>query len=252
MELLDVSVDDVAENTWNPNKMDEVHFNALVESMRAHPELLKADRLITRTKGTKHELLGGAHRFRAAKVNGFKKVPIGDLGNIDDAEAKLISLILNNHGEEDFDKKLDIIYSMKSSISVTDVANQIGEDAINLKTLVDGMASGVEEIADLFSEIESSEEDVPDFVAAMIRAPPATPIFGAPSTPYKQPDDVGAVGDEFNLYMPETVKNPHNIPSAIKLPITDNIKKAIEKGLADGENNFYVIINKACKLYIGD
>jgi hypothetical protein len=251
MELLNVSVGDVVENSWNPNKMDEVHFNALVESMRTHPELLEADRLITRTKGNKYELLGGAHRFRASKVNGFKKVPIGNLGVIDDAEAQLISLILNNHGEEDFDKKLDIIYSMKSSISVADVANHIGEDAINLKTLVDGMASGVEEIADLFSETDAPEEPVPDFIATMVRAPPNAPIFEAPHTTHQPRDPVDDISGEFNLYMPETVRNKHEIPSSIKLPITDNIKKAIEKGFSEGENNFYNILNNACKLYIG-
>lgn len=247
MELLNASVDDVVENSWNPNKMDDVHFNALVESMRVHPELLEADRLITRTKGNKYELLGGAHRYRASKVNGFKNVPIGNLGVIDDAEAKLISLILNNHGEEDFDKKLDIIYSMKSSINVADVANQIGEDAINLKTLIDGMASGVEEIADLFLETDAPEEPIPDFIASMVRTPPNAPIFETPKTAR---DPVDAVGGDFNLYMPETTNNKHDIPSSIKLPITDNIKKAIEKGFSEGENNFYNIINNACKLYI--
>lgn len=248
MELLDVSVDDIVENSWNPNKMDDVHFNALVESMRAHPELLKADRLITRTTGNKHELLGGAHRFRAAKVNAFKSVPIGDLGVIDDAEAKLISLILNNHGEEDFDKKLDIIYSMKSSINVVDVANQIGENAINLKTLIDGMATGVEEIADLFSETEAPEEPVPDFIADMIRAPPNTPIFEDTPSPHTP---TNTIGDDFNMYLPENIKNPHDLPSMVKLQISDNIKKAIEKGFAEGESNVYNILNTACKLYIG-
>ena len=221
MELFDCPIDQLRENPWNPNRMDDLHFNALVESIQSHPELLQADRLIVRKKGKNYEILSGAHRFRAAKKAGFDEIPIGNLGDIDDADAKLISLILNNHGEEDFDKKLEVIYSIKSYMDVGDIARKIGEDAVNLTTLIDGMSSGVEEIADLFDKTEDNITDLPSEF-------------------------------DFDLSMPETINNPHDIPTVIQLPTKAYIIKAIEKGFAEGKETIYSIINDACRLYVGE
>ncbi|MGP8322428.1 MAG: ParB/RepB/Spo0J family partition protein [Methanosarcinaceae archaeon] len=230
MELSDVSVNKIVENHWNPNHMEPIKFDALVESIRSHPELLQADRLIVRNKGKKVEILGGAHRFRAVKKIGIDTVPIGNLGDIDDAEAKLISLMLNNHGEDDFDKKLEVVYSIRKQIDVGDIAKKIGEDSINLTTLIDNMVSGVDEIADMFDKtddplnkpiLDVDTFDIPEFVL--------------PGESSEKP-----------------IANQNSIPTMIQLPTKAYIGKAIQKGIDNGKDTIYSIINDACRLYVGE
>lgn len=217
MELFDIPIEQVIENTWNANVMDTIRFNALVESMRLHPELLEASRHIVRRKGDKYEILGGVHRFRAAKENGFKEIPVGNLGEIDDAEARLISLMLNNRGEEDFDKKIDVIRSLEGEFTISDIANQIGESTSLLSSLTEGMQHTKETIyeeivspitndVDSIVEIESMIDDLPE--------PPAT----------------------------------IELPKEITLPVQGYVKKALAD--STGENMNYKIINDACKRYV--
>lgn len=216
MELFDIPVEQVVENPWNANIMGAVRFNALVESMRLHPELLEASRHIVRKKGNKYEILGGVHRFRAAKENGFKEIPVGNLGEIGDAEARLISLMLNNRGEEDFDKKLDVIRSFEGEFTLTDVATQIGESEKRLSSLVDGMQHTKETIyEDIVSQ--SVGDNVVSPVEHMINDLPDPPA-------------------------------PIEIPHEITIPIQGHIAKALAN--STGESMSYKIINEACKRYV--
>lgn len=216
MELFDVPVDQVVENPWNANVMDDKRFHALVESMRLHPELLEASRHIVRKKGGKYEVLGGVHRFRAAKENGFKEIPVGNLGEINDAEARLISLMLNNRGEEDFDKKLDVIRSLEGEFTISDIANQIGESENLLSSLVGGMQHTKETI---YEEIVSQAptDAVVSQVENMISILPDPPA-------------------------------PIELPKEITVPVQGYIQKALAD--STGESMTYKIVNEACKQYV--
>jgi hypothetical protein len=216
MELFDIPVEQVVENPWNANVMNDVRFRALVESMRLHPELLEASRHIVRKKGDKYEVLGGVHRFRAAKENGFKEIPVGSLGEISDAEARLISLMLNNRGEEDFDKKLDVIRSLKGEFTVSDIANQIGESETLLSSLVGGMQHTKETIYDEIVS-QTSTTDVISPVENMINVLPDPPT-------------------------------PIELPKEITVPVQGYIQKALAD--STGESMSYKIVNEACKTYV--
>jgi hypothetical protein len=241
MELLDCPIDDLVENDWNPNKMPQIRFDALVESMRVHPELIEADRLVVRTKGKKWEILGGAHRFRAARMNGFKKVPVGDLGVINDAEAKLISLILNNHGEADFDKKLDVIHSIKAQISLNDIANRIGENYNTLNTLITDMELKTDGLQKVMSDISSDDEPSPDSALAAILGNPAGQTT-QPETPYEQD-------------IPNANANPQttgqlNVPEDMILHVSGSIHDAIVLGDSLGHTSIESTISMACEQFV--
>jgi ParB-like chromosome segregation protein Spo0J len=216
MELFDIPVEQVVENPWNANLMDSIRFDALVESMRLHPELLEASRHIVRKKGGKYEILGGVHRFRAAIANGFNEIPVGSLGEIDDAEARLISLMLNNRGEEDFDKKLDVVRSLVGEFTVESIAKQIGESENLLSSLVEG--------------IQHTKDTIYDEMAAN---PPTA--------------DVTSPVQDMIDDMPEPPA-PIVLPKEITVPIRGNIARALVDSTR--ETMAFKIINDACKMFV--
>ena len=216
MELFSCPVEQIVENPWNANTMSTARFKALVESMRLHPELLEASRHIVRRKGDKYEILGGVHRFRAAKENGFKEILVGNLGEVSDAEARLISLMLNNRGEENFDEKIDVIRSLKGEFTIGDIANQIGESENLLSTMIDGMQHTTESI---YEEIA---------------APPPTM-----DTSQTVEDMINELPDP-----PAAIE----LPKEITIPVQGYVQKALEG--STGESMSYRIINDACKRYV--
>lgn len=216
MELFDIPVEQVVENPWNANLMDSIRFDALVESMRLHPELLEASRHIVRKKGDKYEILGGVHRFRAAIANGLKEIPVGSLGEIDDAEARLISLMLNNRGEEDFDKKLDVVRSLTGEFTVESIAAQIGESKNLLTSLVEGIQHTKDTIYDEM-KAKQQTEDVASPVQDMIDDMPEPPA-------------------------------PIVLPKEITVPITGNIAIALVDSTSEAMS--FKIINDACKMFL--
>jgi ParB-like chromosome segregation protein Spo0J len=148
MKLFNAKLADMRENPWNSNRMDEEHFEGLVQSISDYPDLLKAERVVVRELDDDLlEILGGAHRFRAAKLLKFDEMPVGSLGIVSDDKAKLISLILNNRGTESYDRKMDVIYSIKAVYNVSDIARKIGMDAVRLNGVIDSMSVGVDAMA---------------------------------------------------------------------------------------------------------
>jgi ParB-like chromosome segregation protein Spo0J len=137
MELLTASIDQLEKNPWNPNAQTPLQFNALKESLRRFPKVLEGQRIIVwkpKPDEDKYQILNGEHRWRACRDlieegrTEFAVIPIGLVTDIDEATAKLISLALANVGEEDYEKKVKVIVSIKDEISLTDIANTIGAD----------------------------------------------------------------------------------------------------------------------------
>lgn len=71
-DLLDLSVDEIQPNAWNPNEMDEESFNRLADEIESVGFINPIQ--VVPTDG-KYVILGGEHRWRAAKSLGFETVP---------------------------------------------------------------------------------------------------------------------------------------------------------------------------------
>lgn len=238
MELFDCPTDDLVENDWNPNDMTKLRFDALIESMHKHPELIQADRLVVRAKGAKFEILGGAHRFRAAKINGFEKIPVGNLGTIDDAKAKLISLILNNHGEEDFDKKLSIIHSIKSQVSLNKIANEIGENYSSLNILLTDMELKTDGLQGVITGIESDPPHTTDTVLADILGGPRKERIDLPDA-----SDRATVEKNTNI-------NQMDVPDDVILHVSGPVRDAVLLGGSLGHTSIESTIDIACTQFV--
>jgi ParB-like chromosome segregation protein Spo0J len=101
-------VDDIRPNTWNPNKMGEFEYGKLIESIDRYGF---ADPLTVRQVEGGYQLVDGEHRLRAAKDAGLDRVPIINLGDISEDEAKALGIILNelkgHHDPKDLGALLD-------------------------------------------------------------------------------------------------------------------------------------------------
>lgn len=95
-----VDIDSLIPNPWNTNHVSPDNEAKIEASLK---RLGWAKPIIVRSlaDGTL-EILGGEHRWRAAKRLGYKQVPIFNLGTVDDAKAKEIGLVDNaRYGDDD-------------------------------------------------------------------------------------------------------------------------------------------------------
>ncbi|MFN4337340.1 MAG: ParB/RepB/Spo0J family partition protein, partial [Candidatus Nitrosocaldus sp.] len=92
-----ISIDLLHEDKNNPNAMDEYEFNALVREISLHGIIQP---IITRLcrcdliDGEHRCIVGGEHRWRAARQLMMKEVPCIDI-SIDDLQAKILMVNLN-------------------------------------------------------------------------------------------------------------------------------------------------------------
>lgn len=71
-ETLLIPLDEIVPNEWNPNTMNDVTFNRLVQEMQ-EVGFLDPIQVVQRTDG-KYRILGGEHRYHGAKVLGWTKI----------------------------------------------------------------------------------------------------------------------------------------------------------------------------------
>ena len=95
VEIKKVGIEDCHPNPWNPNRMSERVEQATVESIamfgmidpitvRPHPG----------AEG-KYQIIDGEHRHRACMSLEYKLIPVNVLHNLDDQQAKRLTIIAN-------------------------------------------------------------------------------------------------------------------------------------------------------------
>lgn len=95
----EISVDELRPNPWNTNVVSPEHESKLDESLRRFGVFKP---ILVRETSTGLEILGGQHRWEAAKRLGHLQVPVINLGALDDNSAKEIGLVDNGrYGVDD-------------------------------------------------------------------------------------------------------------------------------------------------------
>jgi hypothetical protein len=95
-DVRQIDITDLKENSWNPNAMDDVAFNRLVEELQ-DVGMIDPIQVVPLNDGT-YRILGGAHRYQAAKVLGWNSLPcvvLGDAKWQDEDLQKLVTVRLN-------------------------------------------------------------------------------------------------------------------------------------------------------------
>jgi hypothetical protein len=237
MELITVSLDSIQPNPWNPNRMPEIKYKALKKSLQEFPEVMEGSRIIVREIGNKsYEIINGEHRFKVLKELKEEKALVQNLGHVNDAKAKLMTLALANVGREDYDKKIEIINDIQNAFDLKNIAEIIGIEFSEISKVIDELNEDMddtESILDSFAQYSTEyaieEEDM---------------IFNDLGMADLTNDLTGAVLS--------TDKSKMIIPSVLSVMVFNHnpIRKALKLGIELGHSSFDFTITEACKCFI--
>ncbi len=107
-----VDINLVSPNPWNPNKQDDAMFRKQVQSVK---ELGFLGSILVREWCGMYQILDGEHRWTAAKELEYTEITIESMGEIEDNEAKLLTVLLNNlKGKDDVEKRAKIFQQLEA------------------------------------------------------------------------------------------------------------------------------------------
>jgi len=133
-----VPVRDIFPNPWNPNRQDSFMYQKELASLRrfglvaplivrriraaVSPSSTSNGKRTADSSSTRYELIDGEHRWKGARELGYKEVPIWDLGEISDAVAKQLTIVLNEtRGAPDPDKLGELLMDLLETELPTDL-----------------------------------------------------------------------------------------------------------------------------------
>lgn len=107
-----VPVDQIRPNPWNPNEMDKAMFEKELASIRKFGFV---DPLTVRWRGLTsagadiYEIIDGEHRWKAAQDLGYTELPCWTLGQLDDDDAKELTIVLNETRGKSDKERLSVL-----------------------------------------------------------------------------------------------------------------------------------------------
>jgi ParB family chromosome partitioning protein len=75
LEVVEIPIDKIVPNTWNPNVMDDETFNRLAEEIQDVGMIDPIQVVPIEGEEEKYMILGGEHRWRVMKVLGYETIP---------------------------------------------------------------------------------------------------------------------------------------------------------------------------------
>lgn len=147
LNIIEVSIDDVVPNTWNPNVQSEFVFEKNKKSLEDEGQVLP---IVVREKDGKYEIIDGEHRWRSAQALDWKTVFVNNRGEISDAKAKLLGQKLNRiNGVDDKSKLKDLYISL------------IEEDDVDKDEILSQLPVLDHEFDELMKEVETDWAEMP-------------------------------------------------------------------------------------------
>jgi ParB-like chromosome segregation protein Spo0J len=143
LKVVDLAVETLAPNPWNPNRVPP----GLYAKLRGYIEREGfVEPLVVRRKGDGFEILGGYHRWLIAKELKHVAVPCV-IVDLDDRRAKILSVNLNELKGQSVPALLaELIHDLSRELSVEDLASQLPydvpelDDLLRLLQIPDGLA----------------------------------------------------------------------------------------------------------------
>lgn len=152
-----IKISELFPNPWNTNTVAPDN-QAKIEASIKRYGMFKP--LICRTLDDgRLQIVGGEHRWEAAKAVGIQEVPVVNLGKIDDKRAKEISLIDNSrYGTDDSLKLAEVLKELDDVSEVMPISNKELEEIFSATTIDLDALDKVEEEAD--EEVEETVEEL--------------------------------------------------------------------------------------------
>jgi ParB family chromosome partitioning protein len=156
-------------NPWNPNSMDDFMFRKTVASL---DRLDFAAPVVVREKGDYYEIIDGEHRVKAAVELGMTQIPIWNLGDISDAQAKQLTVVLNEtKGTADREKLGVLLRDLLSSESTAELLEVLPYAKADFQALLDVPDFDWDDIEKLTQE-RNPKNDRMRWVERIYRMPP--------------------------------------------------------------------------------
>lgn len=119
-ELHWIDPNELRANNYNPNKMNSFMYAKAMESIQTHgfvnPVIVRHGR----------EIVDGEHRWLVALDLGLPEIPIFDLGEVDDVEAKKLTILLNElRGQALPEQMGDLLKDLMKDTSVEDLLREL-------------------------------------------------------------------------------------------------------------------------------
>nr|DAJ05231.1 MAG TPA: ParB protein [Caudoviricetes sp.] len=159
LKIEQVPINQLTPNPYNTNVVSPDNEEKIKESLRRFGQFKP---ILVREQEEGFEIIGGEHRWRAAKELGLDKVAVINLGEISDEEAKKISLIDNGRYGEDDAFKLSELLSGLGDIS--DLSSYMPYSDQSLETLFSNTSINLD-------ELEVDEEELEESAPAIERPP---------------------------------------------------------------------------------
>lgn len=121
MQALELDPRRLRPNPWNSNRVTPENMEKLKRSIE---DLGFASAVVVRETEEGFEILGGQHRTEAAIELGLKKIPVVNVGVIEDKKARKIGLVDNHR------------YGNDDVMQLAKIIEEIGEDANDLVNLL--------------------------------------------------------------------------------------------------------------------
>ena len=159
LKIEQVPIDQLNPNPYNTNVVSPDNEEKIKESLRRFGQFKP---ILVREQDQGFEIIGGEHRWRAAKELGLENVAVINLGNISDEEAKKISLIDNGrYGEDDAFKLSELLSSLGD---IADLSSYMPYSDQSLETLFSNTSINLD-------ELEVDEEELEESAPATERPP---------------------------------------------------------------------------------
>ncbi|MDP3939891.1 MAG: ParB/RepB/Spo0J family partition protein [Deltaproteobacteria bacterium] len=167
LEILQIPIEKLEPNPWNPNRLSEELQHKLREYLRREGLV---EPLVVRPKGDNYEILGGYHRWKICREElGYTTVPCVVV-ELDDRRAKVLSLNLNElKGQPAPDLLAALIHDLNRELSLEDLSTQLPYSQTDLREVLellkvpDGLQAYLDE------EIERAERERPKILSFVVQ-----------------------------------------------------------------------------------
>jgi ParB/RepB/Spo0J family partition protein len=163
--MTQADIDSLVPNPWNSNHIsDPENERKLKESLTRYGFFKPV--LVREREDGSLEILGGEHRWRAARELGYSQVPVANLGHVDDKTAKEIGLLDNGRYGED------------NTIELAALLDELGTDIAGILPYSDAEVQSILKAAEIDLDdldIDTAGEKLPNLND--LKAAPTTQLM---------------------------------------------------------------------------
>ncbi len=178
LEVVELPVEKLNPNPWNPNRMAPEMYHKLLEYLRREGLV---EPLVVRPRGEAYEILGGYHRWKICREElGYESVPCVVV-DLDDQRAKVLSVNLNELKGQSLPELLaQLIHDLSREVSLDDLATQLPYSSAELTDVLEVLKVPDGLKAYLDGEVERAERERPQILSFVVDDP--APIEAALGT----------------------------------------------------------------------